>query len=681
MLSIIIPTLQKNTDILYKLLQELTEDNTIGEVIIIDNSLKGLNFTSDKVKVILPKKNLYVNQAWNLGIQHIKYDYFGILNDDILLPKNYCSQIYEFLKANNNAGLIGLDSSVVDNMPIENFSSYPQNSQLVFHPMENKLYTICWGSAIFGKKENYYKIPKCLKIWCGDNYLLKKNIDNQKICYEVKNTQIKHVKSLTCNNSFFDKIKAQDVYNYSKIDKRFKQHSHYPKNLSILQKIFSITNEKKHKVFRLLGFKIKLKLDKPILHGYYTPDKKHKVINILGIKLKINSYFFNKQKIKQEWDEYFSDFLSTNKKIILVIDQDIPEFDKNAGAKSTLHIIQTYQKLNLNACFLTNKFIATEPYSQKLRNMGVKILTDINIDSLKMFNIWLKRYSKQISYVFLSRPNVGVNYIKELKKYKNIKILYYGQDLHFLREQRTYEITKDLKYLEKSKSSKKIEYEIIKNADVSYFPSVVEKDLLKKDFPAKDIEVIPVYAYATDNLPAPQKFEDRKNILFVGGVNHPPNADGLKWFVNEIFPQIVKVIPDIKLNVAGSNVTDEIRQLQSSNINILGFVSDEELQNLYKTTRVVIAPLRYGAGMKGKVVEALYNQIPIITTDIGVEGIDNLNKAITIANESNDFANKLIELYTNKDKNEYAANNSINIIKKQFSVEVMSDVLEKGLNR
>ena len=261
MLSIIIPTLQKNTDILYKLLQELTEDNTIGEVIIIDNSLKGLNYTSDKVKVILPKKNLYVNQAWNLGIQHIKYEYFGILNDDILLPKNYCSQVYEFLKANNNAGLIGLDSSSVDHMPIENFSSYPPNSQLVFHPMENKLYTICWGSAIFGKKENYYEIPKSLKIWCGDNYLLKKNIDNKKICYEVKNTQIKHVKSLTCNNPVFDKIKQKDIDNYAKIDKQFKSHSSYKKN-SFIQKIFSIKNEGERKVLRILGFKISKKYKK-----------------------------------------------------------------------------------------------------------------------------------------------------------------------------------------------------------------------------------------------------------------------------------------------------------------------------------------------------------------------------------------------------------------------------------
>ena len=452
----------------------------------------------------------------------------------------------------------------------------------------------------------------------------------------------------------------------------------------VLERLFgTMTELKEYRIYGVKPYKSFMQKIKSLIQNVFSiknsTDNNHKVITFLWIKIKINRYITCPKFMKKRWQEYCDEFINNNKKTIVIIDDRIPEFDKSAGARSTLHIIQTYKELGLNICFLPDNFNPIEPYSQHLRDIGVKLLTDINIDSEKIFKLWLKNYAKKIDYIFLSRPLVCQKYLKEIKKYKNIKILYYGQDLHFLREQRTYEITKDLKYLEKSKSSKKIEYEIIKNADVSYFPSVVEKDLLKKDFPAKDIEVIPVYAYATDNLPAPQKFEDRKDILFVGGFWHAPNADGLKWFVNEIFPQIVKVIPDIKLNVAGSNVTDEIRQLQSTNINILGFVSDEELQNLYKTTRVVIAPLRYGAGMKGKVVEALYNQAPIITTNIGAEGIENRNNVITIANESDDFANKLIELYTNKDKNEYAANNSINIIKKQFSKKYMNIILSKGL--
>ena len=262
MFSIIIPTMQKNTDILNMLLKELADDSIVGEIIIIDNSLKGFCYHSDKVKVIIPKKNLFVNNAWNLGVEKAKYNYIGILNDDIILPKNFCEQISTVLSQNSEIGLCGLDSTILYNTDKSEFNEYPQNSILNFVPINNDVYIKHWGSAIFGKKENFYKIPSNLKVWCGDNYLLKRNTDNNKTCYAIKNVQIKHLGSLTCANPYFNEIKSRDIYNYSKIDKRFKQHTHYKKPLSILQRIFSIKNEGERKVFRVLGFKISKKYNK-----------------------------------------------------------------------------------------------------------------------------------------------------------------------------------------------------------------------------------------------------------------------------------------------------------------------------------------------------------------------------------------------------------------------------------
>lgn len=119
--------------------------------------------------------------------------------------------------------------------------------------------------------------------------------------------------------------------------------------------------------------------------------------------------------------------------------------------------------------------------------------------------------------------------------------------------------------------------------------------------------------------------------------------------------------------------------MQSESINVLGFISDEELSNLYKSTRVVVAPLRFGAGMKGKVVEALYNKCPIVTTSIGAEGINNLNNAIIIADDAETFAKKVVELYLNKELNEKNSNNSFKIIENQFSDKIMQEVLQKGV--
>ncbi len=262
MLSIVIPTIQKNTDILYKLVKELVEDKTIGEIIIIDNSLKGYDFDSTKVKVIIPDENLYVNAAWNLGINNIQNNYFGILNDDIILPQNFCSQVYEFIKNNENIGLVGLDSSIVHNTPLEDFNTYPQNKTLKFRPCEYLLYSRYWGSAIFGRKENYYSIPENLKIWCGDNYLMKKNNDAQKRNYEIIGGNIKHLSSLSSNDPAFKKIKDSDLYNYAQIDKNFKKHGLYKKKISFAEKIFSIRNsdDRIHKIITILGIKYHIKI-------------------------------------------------------------------------------------------------------------------------------------------------------------------------------------------------------------------------------------------------------------------------------------------------------------------------------------------------------------------------------------------------------------------------------------
>lgn len=144
-------------------------------------------------------------------------------------------------------------------------------------------------------------------------------------------------------------------------------------------------------------------------------------------------------------------------------------------------------------------------------------------------------------------------------------------------------------------------------------------------------------------------FAKREGLLFVGGFAHPPNADAVLWFAREIFPAIRKELPDVKFYVVGSKVTDEIQALEQpdNGIVIKGFVSDEELERLYASCRVVVVPLRYGAGVKGKVLEALYNGAPVITTSIGAEGIPFVDQALKIEDTAEGFACQTTGLYQN----------------------------------
>ena len=259
MFSIIIPTMQKDVEILNKLIFELDNSNLVDEILIIDNSTKGFLSNSKKVRVIVPKKNLFVNPAWNLGVREAKNEIVGIFNDDILLPLNFIEEVNNFIQKTPDFGIIGLDSNYMRNYEKKDFETYPNNSKLTFRPFKKTIYTEYFSSAVFIKKENYYEIPKNIKVWCGDNYLLKKNLDNNKTNYEIIGAEIKHLKSMTVGNKKFEKICEKDVYNYAKINPEFKKHSHYKgKRKTFLKTLFSLRNENKHKVLTITGIKIKI---------------------------------------------------------------------------------------------------------------------------------------------------------------------------------------------------------------------------------------------------------------------------------------------------------------------------------------------------------------------------------------------------------------------------------------
>ena len=259
MFSVIIPTLQKNINVLNKLIEELDCNDVIGEILIIDNALNGFSHDSSKIKVLIPQTNLFVNPSWNYGISKAKYDYFVLLNDDLLLPKNFCKQIYDFLQ-DERVGLVGLSTECVKSKTEEDFNEYPPDCKIDFKPIGNEMFLNYWGAAIFGKKTNYYQIPENLKIWCGDNYLLKRNCENKKLNFQTEGMMIKHLGSLSCNEKKFDKFKSRDLKNYARIDTRFKKFK-YRKDVTFAEQIFSLKNSKNksHKILRILGFKIKFR--------------------------------------------------------------------------------------------------------------------------------------------------------------------------------------------------------------------------------------------------------------------------------------------------------------------------------------------------------------------------------------------------------------------------------------
>lgn len=253
MLSIVIPTMLKDVEILNKLLFELEESPAVGEVLLIDNSCTGFKPPYSKVRVLVQKENIFVNPAWNLGVESSNPDfpYFGVLNDDIIFPKNLFSQILAYLKgADPQIGLMGIDCAT--STPKSEFDTYPEESKVKFEPARRL--EGFWGAAFFGDKRHYVHIPDEMKVFYGDHFLFTRNVQAGRYNLKITNLKVKHVESLSSHSSRFIKSLFRKDRRYCiRVDGVEYQH------LTLLQRLFSITFYHNHHVLTVLGIKVKFK--------------------------------------------------------------------------------------------------------------------------------------------------------------------------------------------------------------------------------------------------------------------------------------------------------------------------------------------------------------------------------------------------------------------------------------
>lgn len=295
------------------------------------------------------------------------------------------------------------------------------------------------------------------------------------------------------------------------------------------------------------------------------------------------------------------------------------------------------------------------------------------------FEKWLKQNLKHFNYVYLQRPEITYKYLDLIKNYFTGKIFYFAHDLHYLRLFREYNITHDESKLKQSKYSEKIEMEIFSKVDIIHVVGNYEEKILKNKYQNTIIRNIPIFIYEKQLINIEKDFSKRKDLIFVGGFLHSPNKDGILWFTKEIFPKIVQKYPDIILHIIGSNIPKSIEKLKTKNIKIGGFLQDEQLYSLYQKCRIAVVPLRFGAGVKGKIIEAAYNQIPVVTTSIGEEGLENSNGAFLSENNPQRMAKLIIELYLDFKKLKEMSDSGKKYIEKYFTSERAKEIIMKDI--
>jgi O-antigen biosynthesis protein len=349
------------------------------------------------------------------------------------------------------------------------------------------------------------------------------------------------------------------------------------------------------------------------------------------------------------------------KKRILVIDECICLPDQDAGSLRMLNMLQIIRDMGYKISFFPNNRYYPTPYVRDMQGMGIEILFHSYMGTVKKY---LKRTGASFDSVILSRLNVADAYMDIVKQYCcNAKIIFDTVDLNFLREQRQARLKNDDALIRQAEKTKSFELAIASRADVTLVVSPEEKKIIEKENPEICVKIVTTIHQVRSSS---KRFSQRNDLLFIGGFRHLPNVDAMIYFVKEVFPFISKQLPGIKTFIVGSHPPPEIAALASNDIIITGFVKD--IEPYINNCRVAIAPLRYGAGVKGKINLSMSYGLPVVTTRIGIEGMYlEEGKDVLIAENAPDFADAVINLYTNGDLWNKLSANGLENVKNHFS--------------
>lgn len=365
---------------------------------------------------------------------------------------------------------------------------------------------------------------------------------------------------------------------------------------------------------------------------------------------------------------------------ILVVNTWIPEPDKNSGSVRLFAILQLLKENGHKIVFasLAEKkyhWLETGNVEQFQKNFSnLSAISEEVIFGRESIGEHIYRHGYRYKYVYLSFPDVVYELLPTVRAYSiHANVIYDTVDLHGVRFRREAELTQDQYLYERADYYDRIERNCARNVDTIIAITDIEKKKLFEITGNAEIGVIPnVHSINAADTP----FNERTGLLFIGHFQHTPNQDAVVYFVEEVLPLIQESIPDIQFTVLGSGVTDNVKKLACDNVDIIGYVDDP--MPYFSNHRVFVAPLRYGAGMKGKTGQSMSLGLPLVTSSIGAEGMDlEHNSHVLIGDNPAKFANEVMRLYTDQKLWNLLRNNSLQHIEDHYSFSVVRKALGK----
>lgn len=360
---------------------------------------------------------------------------------------------------------------------------------------------------------------------------------------------------------------------------------------------------------------------------------------------------------------------------VLVLEHCTPTPDQDAGSVSVFNILLLLRNMGYQVTFIPeDNFLYMSDYTTLLQRVGIEVLYHPYQNSVEQHLI---ESGSRYDLAFLFRPAVVQKHLQAVRKYApQAKVLFYTHDLHYLRMLREAALQNNSDKKTAALEMQQIELAAMRAVDASILVSPAELEVLRTDLPDQKLHVLPLIL----DIPGTDiPFSQRNDIVFVGGFQHPPNIDAVQHFVAEVMPRLRPLLPGIRFFVVGSKPTAEIHALAGDDVIISGFIPD--LTSYLNRMRVAVAPLRYGAGVKGKIGTAMAAGLPTVATELGAEGMGLTDgENIFVADDPQLYAEVIARLYKDESLWNHVSRSGIIFSEQAWGLAAGEANLERILN-
>ncbi len=366
----------------------------------------------------------------------------------------------------------------------------------------------------------------------------------------------------------------------------------------------------------------------------------------MGIFKSIKRYYARKKIIKSQSDQSipnYDTYNPSNKTIVFFnIRMLSPEHD--SGSRRFLEIILFFRSKGYNCIICSKNIFRDNVYVKYFSDLGAIVYVETN--QYANYFDFVKAIPKVDFAWYYGARSLHGNLKKISRILPKAASVFDMVDIHFFRYKRAIKI--DPMRVSHFKNYLKfffIETKLARNVDFIITISDFEKQIMSRYIDADKLMTISNIHHPKITKEETWPFEDREDILFIGS-NHEPNIDAVRYLYHEIMPIVWKRNNSIKVNIIG-NLNEKIKDIQDSRFIFTGHVWD--IEPFFIKNKFMIVPLRYGAGVKGKIGQAFEYYLPVITSSVGAEGMELVHqKNALIHDAKQDFATAIVDLYSNK---------------------------------